>query len=77
MEKKTKIKITIEFLDVEEDVRATETEIANSTSILINRSDAESIDGCEQALLEVAYPAMRKAMSKQLSEVSKKKLFRH
>ncbi len=75
MEKKTKIKITIEFLDIEEDIQNTENEAANSTSILINRTDAESIDGCEQALLEVAYPAMRKAMSERLSKISKKKLF--
>ena len=74
MEKKTKIKITIEFLDIEDDVENIETETANSTSIVINRSEAESIDGCEQALLEVAYPAMRKAMSERLSEVSKKKI---
>jgi len=74
MEKKTKIKITIEFLDVEEEIQNTETKTPTSTSILINRSDAESIDGCEQALLEIAYPAMRKAMSERLSEVSKKKI---
>jgi len=73
MEKKTQIKITIEFVDIEEDVKNTEAEAANSTSMLINCSDADTIDGCEQALLEVAYPAMRKAMSKRLSEISKKK----
>ena len=73
MEKKTRIKITIEFLDIENEAVNLEEEDTNSTFALINRSDAESIDGCEQALLEVAYPAMRKAMSERLTEISKKK----
>ncbi|MFK7978936.1 MAG: metal ABC transporter substrate-binding protein [Saprospiraceae bacterium] len=42
MEKKTKIKITLEFLDIEEDVQNIENEAANSTSMLINRTDANN-----------------------------------
>ena len=33
----------------------------------------ESLDDCEQNLLEVSYAAMRSAMSTQMSYVSKKK----
>ncbi len=42
-------------------------------TMTINENDAISIDNCEKALLKTAYPTIRDAISKHLSEVSKKK----
>jgi hypothetical protein len=41
--------------------------------IVLNEAQAISIDDCEQALLQTNYPAIRAALAKHLSEVSKKK----
>lgn len=42
-------------------------------SMTINETDAISIDNCEKAVLETAYPAIRESVAKHLSDVSKKK----
>ena len=42
-------------------------------SITITEQDAINIDSCESALLRTAHPTIRDAISKHLSEVSKKK----
>ncbi len=39
--------------------------------IVISGESAQSIDQCEQALLAVNYPAIREALSRHLSEVSR------
>ncbi len=39
--------------------------------IVISGASAQSIDQCEQALLAVNYPAIREALSRHLSEVSR------
>jgi len=44
-----------------------------SFTMIIDQKDAESIDNSEKALLETAYPTIRKALSKHLENVSKKK----
>ncbi|MDL1989192.1 MAG: hypothetical protein LWX08_16475, partial [Deltaproteobacteria bacterium] len=44
-----------------------------SFSITISEQDAISIDMCEKSVLQTAYPTIREAVSKHLSEVSKKK----
>ncbi len=46
-------------------------------AMTISESDAISIDNCERALLQTAYPTIRDAISKHLSVVSKKKLPRN
>jgi hypothetical protein len=38
---------------------------------VINRDSGQSIDPCEQALLAVNDPAIREALSRHLSEVSR------
>ena len=75
MEKKTKIKITIDFHRNGKNIVHIENESSNNTAILVNRTGAETIDGCVKAILELAYPVMRKHMSKRLSKISKKKFF--
>jgi len=44
-----------------------------SVQITLAEPDALNIDTCERALLQTAYPALRKALSTHFSEVSKKK----
>jgi len=39
----------------------------------ISEKDAMSIDLCERAVLMAAHPTIREAISKHLSEISKKK----
>jgi len=45
-----------------------------SFNMVIDEVDAISIDKCEQAVLMANYPAIREAISRHLSELSKKKL---
>ena len=47
-----------------------------SFEMVIDESAAFSIDRSEKALLSTAYPTIRKALSKHLEEISKKKLLR-
>jgi hypothetical protein len=42
-------------------------------AMTITEQDAINIDNCENALLQTAHPTIRDALSKHLSEVSKKK----
>jgi hypothetical protein len=44
-----------------------------SFSITISEQDAISIDKVDRVVLQTAYPAMREAVSKHLTEMSKKK----
>jgi len=44
-----------------------------SFSMTISEQDAVSIDMCEKSVLQTAYPSIREAVSKHLSEISKKK----
>lgn len=53
-----------EKLEVQED---------GSYQMVVKEGIASSIDDCEQAVLNVNYPAIREALSKHLSNVSKKK----
>ncbi len=44
-----------------------------SFSMTINEQDAISIDKVDSSVLQTAYPAMREAVSKHLTQISKKK----
>ncbi len=44
-----------------------------SFTMTISEQDAISIDNCERAVLRTAYPTIRDAVSRHLSEISKKK----
>ena len=61
------------------DIRPTEQDVTPEATpsndggfrIVMNRESGQSIDQCEQALLAVNYPAIREALSRHLSEVSR------
>jgi hypothetical protein len=46
---------------------------AGSFEMMLSDADATSIDRSEQAILQTSWPAMRDALSRHLSAVSKKK----
>jgi len=45
-------------------------------AMTISEKNAISIDNCERSLLQTAYPAIREAISKHLSDVSKKRFLK-
>jgi hypothetical protein len=66
------IKIQVDISTTEQDVTPDVTPGADgSFRIIMSRESAQSIDQCEQALLAVNYPAIREALARHLSEVSK------
>ena len=68
------IKIQVDISATEQDVTPDVTPGADgSFRIIMSRESAQSIDQCEQALLAVNYPAIREALARHLSEVSKAK----
>lgn len=69
-----KIKVRVEIVECEEPVLDNPVKTDEGTFELnITPEQACSIDDCEQALLETNYPAIREAMAKHLTEISKKK----
>ena len=66
-------------IKIQVDIRTTEQDVTpdarpsddGSFRIVIGRESGQSIDQCERALLAVNYPAIREALSRHLSEVSK------
>ena len=66
-------------INIQVDIRATEQDVTPEATpsndggfrIVINRESGQSIDQCEQALLAVNYPAIREALSRHLSDVSR------
>ena len=68
------IKIQVEISPTDQDVISDATASADgSFRIVMSRDSAQSIDQCEHALLAVNYPAIREALARHLSEVSKAK----
>jgi len=74
MAKNYKIKVKIEIVesDQQAEVELVETE-AGQFELVISEEQALSIDECEQALLSTNYPAIRAAIAKHLTDLSKKK----
>jgi hypothetical protein len=69
-----KIKVHVEIVECDEkDAKAAERQDDGSFAMVINEKDAISIDNSEKALLRTSYPAIRKALSEHLENVSKKK----
>ena len=69
-----KIKVKIEVVECEEDNgNSLQEKDDGSFEMVIDEKDSMSIDNCEKALLFTTYPSIRKALSKHLEEVSKKK----
>lgn len=66
------IKIQVDIRPTEQDVTQSATPSDDgSFRLVIGRESGRSIDQCEQALLAVNYPAIREALSRHLSEVSR------
>jgi hypothetical protein len=66
------IKIQVDMSATEQEVTQSATPSADgSFRIVIGGESGQSIDQCEQALLAVNYPAIREALSRHLSEVSR------
>ena len=74
MAKNYKIKVHVEIIESDQEV---ESELVQTEEgqfeLVISEEQAISIDGCEQALLRTNYPAIRAAIAKHLTELSKKK----
>jgi hypothetical protein len=72
------IKIHVDMSATEQDVTLGATPSADgSFRMVIGGASGQSIDQCEQALLAVNYPAIREALSRHLSEVSREKAEAH
>lgn len=69
-----KIEVNIEIVECTDVEEAGECFENNGSFIMtIGEKQAESIDQCESSVLETVYPAIRKALSKHLEEMSEKK----
>lgn len=72
--KNYKIKVNVEFVECDEEIdEAPRKKQDGDFEFNISEEAAISIDSCEQALLSVNYESVRDAISKHLTEVSKKK----
>lgn len=72
---RVRTQVVVEELDGDEAGATSEVrELADgSFEMMLSDADAISIDKSEQAILQTAWPAMREALSRHLSTVSKKK----
>jgi hypothetical protein len=72
---KYKVKINIELVECDNDFRehGPVKEKNGGFTMTISEQDAMSIDKCEKSVLLAAYPSIRDAISKHLSDISKKK----
>ena len=74
MAKNYKIKVNVEITESDQEVEAEVVETEEGQfELVISEDQAISIDECEQALLRTNYPAIRAAIAKHLTELSKKK----
>jgi len=74
---KYKIKVKVELVECTEAKKHDPSKHEDgSFTMTISEQDAVSIDNCEKAVLRTAYPTIREAISKHLSEISKKKLLK-
>lgn len=71
---KYKIKVNVKLIECDESEpnNVPTRQKDGSFTMTINEQDAISIDKCESSVLQTAYPMIRDALSKHLTEVSKK-----
>jgi len=69
------IRITFEFN--QKDHKGQPVQLKAIVEKEISEESIESLDDCEQELLEICYAGMRGGMQKQMSYVSKKKALRY
>ncbi|MCP3968534.1 MAG: hypothetical protein GY718_19680 [Lentisphaerae bacterium] len=71
---KYKIRVKVELVECDD---SEDGELKNSEdgsfTMAISEKNAISIDHCEMAVLQTAHPTIREAISRHLSEISKKK----
>jgi len=66
------IQIHIQIRPTDDDVpEEAQQDDAGRFRTVVSRATGQSIDACEQALLGLNYPALRDALSRHLSEVSR------
>jgi hypothetical protein len=71
---KYKINVTVNLVECDEETNDSPIELEDgSYQYTINESAGESIDNCELAVLNTAYPAIRDAIARHMEKVSKKK----
>ena len=72
---KYKVKVNVELIECNDDAKEHDPlkEKDGCFSMTISERDAISIDHCERAVLMAAHPTIRDAISRHLSEISKKK----
>ncbi len=71
------IKIQVDIRATEQDVTPGATPLTDgSFRLVIGGESGQSIDQCERALFAVNYPAIREALSRHLSEVSRQEAAR-
>jgi len=70
-----KIQVNVELIECHDDTQEHDLkqEKNGNFTMTISEKDAMSIDLCERAVLMAAHPTIREAISKHLSEISKKK----
>jgi len=71
-----KIKVNVELVECDASEHDLTKEMDGSFTMTISEADAISIDNCENSVLRTAHPAIREAISRHLSEISKKKLLK-
>lgn len=72
--KRHKIIIKVEIVECEEEVQSKPVKKDDGEfEVVMSEKQSVSIDDCEEMILRANYPAIRDALSKHLSEISKKK----
>jgi len=71
-----KIKVNVELVECDASEHDLQKEMDGNFTMTISEADAISIDNCESSVLRTAHPAIREAISRHLSEISKKKLLK-
>ena len=70
-----KIQINVELIECKDETKVHDLKQDKDSNftMTISEKDAMSIDLCERSVLMAAHPTIREAISKHLSEISKKK----
>lgn len=69
-----KIKVSVELVECNDGKEQDLIEQPDGSFVMkISQKDAISIDHCEKSILQTAYPTIRAAISRHLTEISKKK----
>lgn len=70
-----KIEVSVKLIECDDGEEQDLTKQPDGNFVMqISEKDAISIDHCEKSVLHTAYPAIREAVSRHLTEISKKKL---